>query len=282
MIKTSQSLPISAVVFTKNEELNIQMCINSLGKFSEIVVLDSMSTDNTKQIASNNGLQVVDFQWNHMYPKKRQWSLQNVSYKNDWILFVDADERISDGLLQELSDFMSHHAHTYVAASLPVEYIFAGKILRHGQRPRKIALLKIGENSFPEIDDLASDGMGELEGHYQPTSEGKVKKFKSGITHDDKDPIASWMIRHINYAKWESYLLENPNVKNDVNYAKGWFGSLFHRLPFRPVVFFVYCYFVRMGFLDGKAGFDYAFAKSWYYWLSGLMVRERKRNDRDS
>jgi glycosyltransferase involved in cell wall biosynthesis len=272
---TQSNLPVSAVIFTKNESRNIAECIASLSAFNEILVVDSGSSDGTQKIARDLGANVINFEWNGLYPKKRQWSLQSLSYANPWILFVDADERVTSNLVLELQEFMHLYSSKFSAASIPIDYYFAGKKLSFGQKPRKIVLLRLGKASFPEIDDLGADGMGELEGHYQPAVNGRIKKFTNAISHNDSDPISSWMIRHINYAKWEAHLLLNHSAKSEVERLKGPTAAALHKLPFRPLSFFIYSYIFKFGFLDGKAGFDYAFAKSWYYWLSDVIARER-------
>jgi hypothetical protein len=86
------------------------------------------------------------------------------------------------------------------------------------------------------------------------------------------------MSRHINYAKWEAHLLMNPETKIEVDSSKNGISTWFHKLPLRPFAFFIYSYFMKFGFLDGRAGFDYAFAKSWYYWLSDVIAREKMQN----
>ena len=277
--KLFEMLPISAVVFTKNEASNIKDCLLSLSNFSEVVVVDSLSEDDTCLIANRFGARVVNFDWNKQYPKKRQWCLQEINYINEWILFVDADERVNQDLVDEISNFLINQSSIYSAASIPIEYYFAKKLLKHGQKPRKTVLLRVGSAYFPVIDDLTSHGMGELEGHYQPTIRGRIKKFKNGISHNDNDPISTWMIRHVNYAKWEAHLLLNTSAKIEVDKSKGIIASIFHKLPFRPLIFFIYSYLIKLGFLDGKAGFDYAFAKSWYYWLSRVIAIESNKNE---
>lgn len=264
---------MSAVVFTKNEIANLDECLNCLNNFSEIVVVDSCSTDGTQDRARSLGARLINFNWNGEYPKKRQWSIDSIDFANNWILFVDADERVSLDLVEEIRNFLDSNLN-YSAGSIPVDYFFAGKRLKYGQKVRKVALLKLNHASFKTVDDLHAVGMGELEGHYQPTIHGKVKRFKSPILHNDVDSISTWMNRHVNYAKWEAHLLSNKSAKDSVDSAKGFLPSLFHRLPFRPLVFFLYSYLFRFGFLDGRSGFDYAFAKSWYYWLSDVIARE--------
>ena len=268
-------IPISVVIFTRNEEANIRDCILSASEFSETLIIDSESSDRTVEIANSLGIQVVSFKWNGEYPKKRQWSLENVTYKNNYILFLDADERISASLREELRYFITKYADYYSAGSISIDYYFAGKQLKYGQRPKKIVLLRLGKAQFPAIDDLGASGMGELEGHYQPIINGKTRKFKHRIIHKDHDLVSSWMNRHVNYANWEAHLLINRQVKRDVDVSKGGLVTFFHKIPFRPLVFFFYSYFFKFGFLDGKPGFDYAFAKSWYYWLSRVIAREK-------
>jgi hypothetical protein len=224
------------------------------------------------------GVHVINFDWNGKYPKKRQWSLEQVKYENEWLLFVDADERVTKDFVLELKVFLEDFSGDYAAASIPIDYYFGGKCLKYGHKPRKTALLQIGKVRFPVISDLGAEGMGELEGHYQPIISGRTKNFRNGIKHNDNDPISTWMVRHVNYAKWEAYLLMNQETKLEVDSSKSGASSWFHKLPLRPFAFFVYSYFLKFGFRDGRVGFDYAFAKSWYYWLSDVIAREKEQN----
>ena len=273
------AIPVTVIIFTKNEEMNISECIMSVKSFSEIVVVDSGSVDKTKEIAESLGVRFINFDWNGKYPKKRQWTLDNIEFNNDWILFLDADERVTDDLKTEIANFLEICSGDFSAGSIALKYYFAGSELKFGQKPRKTVLLKLGSASFPEINDLNAKGMGELEGHYQPTVIGKIQKFESKIIHRDLDPVSTWMTRHIGYANWEAHLILNKEAKFQVNKSKGVLGYYVHRLPFRPFTFFIYTYILKFGFLDGRAGFDYAFAKSWYYWLSNLIAREAKSHD---
>lgn len=273
-------LDLTVIIFTKNEESNIRECIDSVKDFSEVLVIDSNSSDSTKEIAHSLGVSVIEFEWNRQYPKKRQWTLDQFSDKNKWVLFLDADERMSVTLQQELEIFLAGDSDAIAGGLIGLDYYFAGKRLRFGQRPKKLVLLRVGRVSYPIIDDLNSEGIGELEGHYQPTINGKTRKFKFRIVHNDTDPISTWMTRHVNYAKWEAQLIQNLVEKNRVDSSKGMLASVAHKLPSRPLLFFIYSYVLKFGFLDGKAGFDYAFAKAWYYWLSAVIAREGKQSER--
>lgn len=272
-------LSLTVVIFTKNEEKNIRECINSVNNFSQVLVIDSTSSDSTREIADSLGARVIEFEWNRQYPKKRQWTLDQFSDKDSWVLFLDADERMSKTLQQELEIFLTEDHNEFAGGLIGIDYYFAGKRLRFGQRPKKLVLLRVGRVSYPIIDDLNSEGMGELEGHYQPKVNGKTRKFKARIIHNDKDPISTWMTRHVDYAKWEAHLIQNKIEKNRVDFSKGLVASIAHRLPARPFLFFIYSYVIKFGFLDGRAGFDYAIAKAWYYWLSAVIAREGKQSE---
>ncbi len=268
-------LDISVIIFTKNEENNILDCINSARLCKQIIVLDSLSTDATKEIVNKEQIEFIQFEWNGKYPKKRQWALDNLKLDHEWILFLDADERLTEDLLTELKVFLNESTHRFTALLIPISYYFAGKRLRFGQVPKKIVFFKKNCLQYPVISDLTVSGMGELEGHYQPHVIGKVRKARNRIIHNDRDPISSWAIRHINYANWEAHLILNKGDMELVSKSKSGFISLVHKSHFRSLFFFIYSYILRFGFLDGRAGFDYAFGKAWYYWLSDVIAREK-------
>jgi glycosyltransferase involved in cell wall biosynthesis len=268
---------ISAVVFTKNEELNISNCIKSLSDFSEIIVVDSNSEDLTTVIAKELGAKVINFKWSGNYPKKRQWTLENISFQNEWILFVDADERVPQNLKCELDSRFDELNSNFSAGIITLSYKFNGKLLRFGQKPRKISLLRIGKVSWPTINDLDIGGMGELEGHYQPSIVGKTARIKSHMIHDDRDPYVSWVNRHVRYAEWEASLRLRGEVNATVKSHKIPGAKLFHSLPAKGFFFFIFSFFIKLGFLDGKSGFNYAISKSWYYWLIGVLEKEARK-----
>lgn len=270
-------ITISAIIFTKNEENNLRECINSVRSCSQIIVLDSVSTDSTESIASDEKVEFVTFKWNGSYPKKRQWALENLELKNEWVLFLDADERLTPKLLEEINTFLSLKSSNYSAAMIPISYFFCGQRLKFGHVPKKIVLLKSHAANYPEISDLHLEGMGELEGHYQPKISGDVFKMKNRIIHNDNDSISSWAARHVRYAQWEAFLLQNPKDLDIVSRSKSNLNSRIHKSRFRAPLFFIYSYFLKFGFLDGQAGFDYAFGKFWYYWLSNVISREQNK-----
>ena len=271
----AHKIPVSVLVQTKNEAAGILHCLTALGDFDEVIVVDSNSTDETAAIAANWGASVVNFTWNGEYPKKKQWQLDNVSTRNAWILFLDADETPDEDLLNALRQLPTNPGGNAPSAfDIRLDYVFAGRKLRHGHRVVKRALLQRGLVEFPPMPDLEAPGMGELEGHYQPIAEGRVEPIAGRILHDDQDPVRTWFERHNRYSDWEAYLRTNPIAKKVIADARSRQGKIFDKVPFKPLFFFVYAYVLRIGFLDGRAGFDYALALSTYYWQIGLKTRE--------
>lgn len=268
-------LPITALVQTKNEEVGIAKCLEALSDFSEVIVVDSNSKDRTQDIAKSMGVSVVNFTWNQKYPKKKQWQIDNLATKNRWVLFIDADEFPSQELIEELRGRQEEmHALKYAAYDIPLEYVFAGRVLKHGHRVVKRCLVDSLRCQFPEIDDLDAPGMGELEGHYQPTARGPIDRLTARLQHHDQDPVRTWFDRHNRYSDWEAFLRTNSTVKSQAAARRSRQGRIFDSVPCKPLVFFLYAFVVKAGFLDGRPGFDYAFALSTYYWQIGLKVRE--------
>ncbi len=271
-------IPVSVLVQTKNEEVGIRACLEGLTDFDEVVVVDSNSKDATVSLAERMGIRVVNFTWNGRYPKKKQWQLENVSVRNAWVLFMDADETPSAELLAELRKWVSDgFLEKYAAVDIDLDYVFAGRVLSHGHRVTKRALVRVGQVEFPVVDDLGAPGMGELEGHYQPVASGQVARARGRILHNDLDPVSSWFARHNKYSDWEAYLRTRASLKEEIRKRRTLKGRVFDAVPFKPAIFFVYAYLLRGGFRDGRAGFDYAFALSTYYWQIGLKTRELER-----
>lgn len=275
----NQPIPISVLVQTKNEEVGIAACIRGLRDFDEVIVVDSMSDDRTAQIARELGATVVEFEWNGEYPKKKQWQIENARTRHDWVLFMDADETPTPELVHELRHLFSDGSEHLDAAAFDIDldYVFAGRTLRHGHRVTKRCLIDRKRVTFPVVDDIGIPGMGELEGHYQPQANGPVRRVSGRILHNDLDPVGTWFARHNKYSDWEAHLRARGSTKVAVRGLRTQKGRVFDAVPFKPLVFFIYAYVLRGGFLDGRAGLDYAVALSTYYWQIDLKSRELAR-----
>lgn len=248
-----------------------------------MLVVDSCSSDATEEVARDLGADVVPFEWNGAYPKKKQWSIDYAVEHFDprWIMLLDADERVT----KQAASFLQSVAHaestsTVVAYRFAIEYRFGGGQNTHGFQARKIALFRPEQVHFAPQDDLDLPNGWEVEGHYQPVVDGEVATAPVPLVHDDEDHLHDWFHRHNRYSDWEAHLrFRRARVEEDATSLRTT-KRLFERLPFQGVVAFAHSYVFKRGFLDGSAGFDFAVARGVYYWLSAAKLRELRRRER--
>jgi len=274
--KSVKLLPITCVILTKNEEQAIRDCLESVNFCQQIIVFDSNSTDKTSKIVLENGSQLINFTWNGAYPKKKQWALQHPSILHNWVLLLDADERVSKELRDSITEFFASVRGSHAAFDAEIAYTFANKLLKHGHKVSKRILLDKRKCTFPILNDLNVKNMWEVEGHYQPIVNGNLGQLKGKLLHADPDSMFDYFSRHNRYSDWEAHLRVNSDDRMSVRRAKSFQGRIFDRIPGKPFALFIYSYFLRLGFLDGKAGLNYGLALAFYYWQISLKVDESK------
>jgi glycosyltransferase involved in cell wall biosynthesis len=276
-------IPVSVIVMTLNEAANIGPCLEALSRFDQVFVVDSGSGDGTAGIAAGHGAIVVPFQWNGSYPKKKQWCLEHLPFRHDWVLYCDADERVTPELADEIALLMAAGPRTgprlagYFIFGQPV---FGGKRHRHGAWNSKLALLDRQRASFPPFPDLDIDTMWEVEGHYQPDIQGAAGQLRYPMIHDEATSLHAWFDRHNRYSDWEAALLVDGRHRNLGRREQGLrrhLKRIFGSVPGRPLTAFLHSYLLRLGFLDGMPGLDRAMARGFYYWQIGVKVRTHRR-----
>lgn len=271
---SSESL--SVIVLAREEEVALPGCLASLrGLGGEIVVVDSSSRDRTALIATEMGARVVQFEWNGAYPKKKEWALRNSGVQTDWVLLLDADERVSVELGEEIRDVLSDRLSAD-AYDIPLSYYWRGRELRHGQTTQKRSLLRRSRSKFPSIEDLVAPGGNEVEGHYQPVVAGQIGRLRGRLIHDDPDPVSDWFARHNRYSDWEAYLRVHPSIGNEVRKYRSRQGQLFDRLPMKSIIIFLYNFVGKAGWRDGRVGLEFAVALAFYQFQIAVKSRELK------
>jgi glycosyltransferase involved in cell wall biosynthesis len=269
-------LPVSVVVSSKNEEKNIRKCLEKLYCFGQVVVVDSFSTDKTKEIVSEYGFTIIDFKWNGKFPKKRNWTLRNVKLEFDWVLFLDADEMLTTEVIDEIGTKIK--STKYNGYWLSYKNFFLGKELHFGDEMRKLALFKkqygeyecIEENSWSHLD---------MEIHEHPIVKGLTSNIRSKIIHNDYNGIEHYISKHNAYSTWESlrYLQLTRDSKLEFTFRQR-VKYKFMELQFFPTAYFIYAYLFRLGFLDGKSGYYLAKLKANYFLQIKLKILENRRD----
>ncbi len=282
------SIPVTIVIPVRNEAGNIVRCLERLTSFQAVVVVDSASTDQTAELARSHGAKVIQFKWDGNYPKKRNWFLLNHQIETDWILFLDADELLGEKFIVELAIAIADPA----MAGYWIRYTnyFLGKQLSHGLPQRKLALFRFGRGLYERIDEHRWSNL-DMEVHEHPIIDGQIGELKAQIDHNDDRGMRKFIERHVNYAQWEAerFLLMQiaaAAANGAVNLAsltqRQRAKYKFIRAWWYPGAYFLYTYFVRLGFLDGWAGLAYAAMKFWYFTLIQTFIADPFRRQEDA
>lgn len=273
----TDKIKVSVIVTTLNEEKNLPRCLMALGAFDEVIVVDSNSEDATAAIAKSFGAPVINFSWNGLYPKKRQWCLDNIPFRHDRAFFVDADEEITPALAAEIAALDWNRAGYFVKGVYAVQ----GRPLRHGVANNKLSLFDRRLIHFPVVDDLDIAGMGEIEGHYQAVFKdgvtGAIGQLKNPLCHHAMEDAAKYIERHERYAAWESDMRFRKAYPVENNIGRQILKRMFQSMPFRAESAFLHSYIAKCGFLDGGRGLDLAAARYRYYDRVRSAEKERRR-----
>jgi len=278
-------VPISVIIPTRNEDTNIRQCLESVKWADEIFVVDSESTDRTREIAKEYTDKVVPFRWNGRWPKKRNWALEKLSLSHEWVLFLDADEKVTPELAEEMRQIVASGTQ-FSGFLVEYDYYFLGKLLKHGLPMCKCVLFRHRLGRFEKIDiPEVTDYDVEIDEH--PVIRGKVGKLKNKMIHHDFKDLHHFFHRHNIYSDWETHLYSyKTKIDKEKELKASLFGSkierrrflkeLFFKLPRRSIIYFLYSYFIRGGFLDGKAGYIYNVLKAFYYFSIDIKLYEER------
>ncbi|MFN6559887.1 MAG: glycosyltransferase family 2 protein [Nostoc sp. ChiSLP01] len=282
----STKIPVSVLIPAKNEQANLPACLTSLSRADEIFVVDSQSTDNSVEIANSYGANVVQFKFNGHWPKKKNWSLDNLPFRNEWVLIVDCDERITPELWEEIEQVINQDEYTGYYLNRRV--FFLGKWIRYGGKypdwNLRLFQHKKGRYENLHTEDIPNTGDNEV--HEHVILQGKVGYLKNDMLHEDFRDLYHWLERHNRYSNWEARVYYNiltgqddsgtigANLFGDAVQRKRFLKKVWVHLPFKPFLRFVLFYIIQRGFLDGKAGYIYARLLSQYEYQIGVKLYE--------
>ena len=257
---------ITVIILTKNEEKNIEAAISSAKQISKrIIILDSGSTDKTTSIARENGAEVFCHDWLG-HAKQFNWALDNCNVNTTWVFRLDADERISKELAQEI---LEKSNNTQVDGyEMRWRVYFMNKWIKHGgtHKPYFLRLFRYGRGRVEEklMDEhIIVDGI--------------VEKLEGDLIHYDYKGLDSWLSKHIWYSNLELDMYKGQMSLRGGNEIQKKKRGFYYHLPlfFRAKMYYWYRYYIQLGFLDGKEGKIFAFLQAyWYRFLVDAKIYE--------
>jgi glycosyltransferase involved in cell wall biosynthesis len=272
---------VSVLIPTKNEQRDLPGCLQSVAWSDDVHVYDSHSTDNTVSIAQQAGARVTlrpsqDQQYfGGDESAHKNWALNNIPFKHEWVLHLDADERATPELVANVLAAAGQPTRN-VAFRIQRRDFFLDTWLKHVQtspfyvrlfRPDKLRYERL-INPVSIVDGPTGD-LGGFIDHYP---------FSKGMSH--------WIDRHNVYSTLEArQIVENRGVNRPFSLRAAFTApdfherrfhqkELFYRLPARPLIKFAILYFGKLGMLDGRAGLTYAMLQSFYEYMIVLKTRE--------
>ncbi len=278
-------VPVSFVLRVKNEATNLPRCLESIQWADEIFVVDSQSVDGTAEIAERHGAKVVQFQFNGVWPKKGNWSLQNLPFRNDWVFLLDADEVLAPNAPEEIRRIVTAVAHPYAAYYINRKFMFIGVWLEHAYYPNWVIRLIRKDKGFFEQMTASNSSSGDCEAHEPMVVQGEIGRLNTEMLHYAFPTIDTFVERHNRYSNWEALVaVEKAGSLSSSKADRGRWRVLRKRiqnkLPFRPFLRFCYVYFWQRGFLDGREGYYFARLHGFYEFLSVAKTYELKQKHR--
>jgi glycosyltransferase involved in cell wall biosynthesis len=286
----STTIPVSAIVVTRNEEANIARCLGGLSGFvDEIFVVDSESEDRTREIASGFPVQVHTLPYDHskIIPWIYQWALDTLPLRNEWVMILEADQLCSDELKDELRRLFLRGSVEQDGFFFRRKQVFRGKWIRFGGYGSKylLKLFRKGKGSFDVQEEEP-----------RVYVQGKTASLKGWLVEDNakEHEILFYLQKHLRYAQAiakEELLRRSegfrykyrPSFFGSPDHRTLWLKQMYYRLPLyvRPWLYFFHRYFLLLGFLDGKEGFIFHFLQAfWYRLVVDIRIEEMMRQQK--
>jgi glycosyltransferase involved in cell wall biosynthesis len=264
-------LRVTAMIFTLDEEIHMPGCLRSLAWCDDVVVVDSFSTDRTVEIARQAGARVFQHAFTG-FGDQRNWALAATAPRHPWVLILDADERVTPELVTELSQVLPQAPEGVGAFRIKRRFHMWGAWLRHSSLYPTwvVRLVRLGSVQYVN------------RGHAETQAvQGEVRDLRNDLIDENLKGIDEWFERQNRYSTKDA-----EHELRMENQGPSWSGALSldplarraamkriaSRLPARPVFYFVYTYFFRLGFLDGRDGLVFCMMRALY---QGMVVAKK-------
>ena len=275
------TVPLSIFVLTYNSESDIETCLQSIaGWADELFIVDSFSTDKTIELAKKY-TQNIHFHKFENFAAQRNWALENLPIRNDWALHLDADESLTPELKSEISELIPNNTNGLDGFYIKRRFVFLNRWLRYGGNYPQTELRLWRHNLVRVIDAGALEYIA---------VRGRVGTLQHDMIHENRRGLSAWVTKVNMVSDWdaEEFMTGSGNARlmavDDSEYVElgktRWLRiHVWNRLPLvlRPFLLFFFRYIIKLGFLDGTAGFIYcSLMHYWYYFLISSKVKEKR------
>jgi glycosyltransferase involved in cell wall biosynthesis len=281
-------VPVSIIVPIKNEAANLARCLDSVSWADEVFVVDSQSTDGSIEIAERAGARVAQFEFNGTWPKKKNWSLENLPFRSEWVFILDADEVLPPEAASEFAAAIRDPGE-FAGYWINRRFMFIGRWLRHAYYPNwNLRLFRHSLGRYEKLTDAATNS-GDNEVHEHVVVQGATGRLRCEMDHYAFPSIDVFIEKHNRYSNWEARVATERHLSGSAGHIvhervnrRRKLKELSHRLPFRGLLRFLYVYFWQKGFLDGREGYYFARLHGVYEFLSVAKTYELKKKARQS
>jgi glycosyltransferase involved in cell wall biosynthesis len=279
-------VPVSILIPIKNEAGNLPRCLASVAWADEVFVVDSQSTDGSQEIAEAHGAKLVQFEFKGTWPKKKNWALESLPFRNEWVFILDADEVLPPEAEAEFRAIVTGQTGSPGVAGYWINrrFMFMGKWLRHAYYPNwNLRLFKHRLGRYEKLTEVDT-ASGDNEVHEHVVVQGETGRLRSEMDHYAFPSVDVFVEKHNRYSNWEARVAMDRFLKGSQDQIESrrvglrrQIKQISQRLPFRPLLRFLYVYLWQRGFLDGAEGYYFARLHGFYEFLCVAKSRELKK-----
>ena len=279
MPAANAAVPVSAMIFTLDEEIHLPSCLAALAWTDDVIVVDSFSRDRTAEIARGAGARLFQHAFEG-FGKQRMWALENTQPKYEWILILDADERVTPELAREMAERVPGAASNVGAYRLKRRFHMWGRWLRYSSLYPTwvVRLVRMGRVHYVN------------RGHAETQEvDGETHELAHDLVDENLKGIDEWFERQNRYSTKEAeYELQQEAtpfrmgdlVSGDPLARRAALKRMAANMPLRPLVYFLYSYVLRGGFLEGRDGLVFCMMKSEYQRMVVAKKHDKRRGQR--
>ncbi len=279
----SSKTAVSVLVLAYNEKIHLGKLLNHLqGWADQIVIVDSFSSDGTAEIAKQANCDVLEHSYEY-HSQQLNWALENASFRNNWILVLDADEWLTDELKAEIKVAVTQAADGVNGYMFKRRIYFQNKWIKNGGC-YPFWVVRLFRQGFGFSENIKMDEKFIVK--------GKVEKLRADLVDENLKGISFWVQKHNTYAQREADDVLNGQRKpsrellreaKEMKSVRRFFKHFYYKLPIflRAGLYFLFRYFFLLGFLDGKEGLIFhSIQGGWYRFLVDVYIHEAKRKEK--